>query len=147
MIDYVDHHKWLISNNILTDHVKDTIAMGGYCLLEEVKDVNTSIDFNNKKVSYKLLVPEKLYDNIMLLNKFNNGEKIGLFESFRLKKFLKIKKENDETGLGYNLEDIGNKFIKNYLTKEWSVNISLFKENSDEAKNFWIHSEGNKSPN
>lgn len=147
MTDYIDHHKWLISNNMLTDHIKDTVAMGGYCLIEEVKDVNTSIDFNNKLVSYKLLLPEKLYNNMLLLERFNKGQKIGFFESLRLRKFIKNKRKNDETGLGYNLEDIGNKFIKNYLTKEWSVKIELVKENSNEAKNFWLHSEGNKSLN
>jgi hypothetical protein len=136
-MDYVDHHKWLVNNNILTDHVKDTIAMGGYCLLEEVKDVKTSIDFNDKIVTYSLLIPDKLYENIELLNRFNSGENIGLFESFRLKKFIKNKKESDEIGLGYNLEEIGNRFIKNYLTKDWSVKISLFKDSGDQAKDFW----------
>lgn len=119
--------------------------MCGYCLVEEVKDANTSIDFNNKLVTYRLLLPGKLYDNIKLLEKFNNGESIGFFESFRLKKFLKNKKKNDESGLGYNLEEIGNKFIRGYLTKDWSVKVKLFKENSDEAKNFWLYSEGNQS--
>lgn len=140
-MDYVDHHKWLVSNNILTDHIKDTIAMGGYCLVEEIKEVNTSIDFNSKVVSYRLLLPDKLYDNIQLLNRFNNGQKIGFFESMRLKKFIKSKKENDETGLGYKLEDIGNRFIRNYLTRDWSVKVALFRENSDEAKKFWINDE------
>ena len=146
MVNYIDHHQWLVSNNMLTDQIKDNIAMGGYCLVEEVKDVNTSIDFNGKLVSYKLLLPDNLYNNLMLLKKFNDGKDLGFFESMRLKKFLKTKKENDESGLGYNLEGIGNRFIKTYLTKEWSVKIDLIKENSDEAKNFWLHSEGNKSP-
>jgi hypothetical protein len=147
MVNYIDHHKWLVNNNIITDEIKDNVAMCGYCLIEEVKDVNTSIDFNNKIVTYRLLLPNELYENIMLLNRFNSGEDIGFFESFRLKKFIKSKKNNDETGLGYNLEEIGNKFIRGYLNKEWSVKVILFKENSDEAKNFWIHSDGDKSLN
>lgn len=144
MVDYIDHHQWLVNNNMLTDQIKDNIAMCGYCLVEEVKDVNTSIDFNSKIVTYRVLVPGKLYNNIKLLERFNNGESIGFFESFRLKKFLKNKKATDESGLGYNLEEIGNKFIRSYLTKDWSVKVSLFKENSDEAKNFWSDSEGDK---
>jgi hypothetical protein len=136
-MEYIDHHKWLVSNNILTDQVKDTIAMGGYCLLEETKDVKTSIDFANKIVTYKLLVPEKLYDNIMLLNKFKNGESIGFFESFRLKKFIKNKQNNDDLGLGYNLEEIGNRFIKGYLTKDWSVKVDLFRDSVEQSKEFW----------
>jgi hypothetical protein len=146
-MDYIDHHKWLISNNMLTDHIKDTIAMAGYCLLEEVKDVSTSIDFNNKKVTYKLLLPKKLYDNMMLLDRFNKGKKISFLESFRLRRFVKSKNKNDETNFGYNLEEVANKFIKNYLTKEWSTEVSLFKENSDEAKNFWLRGDGDRSLN
>lgn len=136
-MDYVDHHKWLVNNNILTDQVKDTIAMGGYCLLEDVRDVNTSIDFNGKSVHYKIVIPDKLHDNIMLLKRFSDGQSVGFFESLRLKKFIKNKKKNDELGLGYNLEDIGNSFIKNYLSKEWSVKITLYKESSREASNLW----------
>jgi hypothetical protein len=145
MVNYIDHHQWLVNNNMLTDQIKDNIAMGGYCLVEGVKDVGTSIDFNDKLVHYKIIVPDNLYNNLMLLKKFNSGESLGFFESIRLKKFLKIKKENDESGLGYNLENIGNKFVKTYLNKEWSVKVDLIKESSNEAKNFWLHSDTDKS--
>jgi len=145
MVNYIDHHQWLVNNNMLTDQIKDNIAMGGYCLIEGVKDVNTSIDFNDKIVHYSIILPDGLYSDLMLLKKFNSGKDIGFFESIRLKKFLKIKKENDENGLGYNLENIGNRFIRTYLNKEWSVKIDLIKESSDEAKNFWLHSDTDKS--
>jgi hypothetical protein len=145
MVNYIDHHQWLVNNNMLTDQIKDNIAMGGYCLVEGVKDVGTSIDFNDKLVHYKIIVPDNLYNNLMLLKKFNSGESLEFFESIRLKKFLKIKKENDESGLGYNLENIGNKFVKTYLNKEWSVKVDLIKESSNEAKNFWLHSDTDKS--
>lgn len=147
MSNYVDHHQWLVSNNMLTDHIKDNIAMCAYCLVEGVKEANTSIDFNSKSVVYRLLLPGKLYDNIKLLERFNNEEPVGFFESFRLKKFLKNKRGTDDSGLGYNLEEIGNKFIRGYLTKDWSVKVKLFKEDSDEAKDFWLHSEGDQSLN
>ena len=115
MDSYIDHHSWLVNNNLLTDEMKDNVATVAYLLVEDVKDAVTSIDFNGKKVIYNLLLPGQLYDNLMLLEKFNNGEKIGFFESFRLKKFIKVKKSNDETGMGYKLEQIANNFIKGYL--------------------------------
>lgn len=145
MEGYIDHHQWLVRNNLLTDHMKDNVAMCAYCLVEDVIDARTSIDFNTKIVHYKLLLPSELYDNIMLLEKFENGEKIGFFDSLKLKKFIKTKKENDETGMGYKLEEIGNKFIKAYLNEEWNVNIMIYKEARDEEEDFWLHHEGDKS--
>lgn len=142
MEGYIDHHSWLVNNNLLTDEMKDNVATAGYCLVENVLETSATIDFNKKVVTYNILLPKKLYDNLMLLERFTNGEKIGFFESIRLKKFVKAKKEHDETGMGYKLEDIGNQFIKAYLGKEWNVQVELFKDGNEE-KDFWLHSEGN----
>ncbi len=145
MESYIDHHSWLVSHNLLTDEMRDTVATAGFCLVEGVKDTAATIDFNEKLVIYRILIPEVLHDNLMLLDRFNKNEKIGFFESFKLKKFIKLKKEHDETGMGYKLEDIGNQFIKAYLGKEWSVQIELFRE--DEEEDFWLHSEGDPQIN
>ena len=146
MEGYMDHHSWLVGNNLLTDEMKDNIASAGFCLVEGVLDSAATIDFNNKQVDYKILVPVKLYDNLMLLEKFNETGEIGFFESFKLKKFIKAKKEHDETGMGYRLQDIGNQYIKTYLSKEWNVRVELFKEGNEE-KDFWLHSEGDPQVN
>ena len=147
MEGYASHHSWLVNNNLLTDEIKDNVAMGGYCLLEDVKDVSTSIDFNTKTVTYHIMIPPKLYENLKLLEKFESGKDIGLFESIKLKRFIKSKKQNDETGMGYRLEDIGNSFIKTYLSKDWSVSVKIFKEGDNEEKDFWLRDDGNQSPN
>lgn len=147
MEGYIGHHEWLVNNNLLTDQMKDNIAMCGYCLIEGILDAHTSIDFENKVVSYKLLLPIELYDNLKLLEKFEKDEKIGFFESRKLKKFIKTKREHDETGMGYRLEEIGNKFVRAYLNDEWSVDIELFKEAKDEKEDFWLHNERDKSLN
>jgi len=147
MQGYLDHHTWLVSSNLFTEEMKDHIAMGGYCLLENVKDVSTSIDFNTKIITYHVLIPQKLYDRITLLNKFEKGENIGIFEYLKLKAFIRSKRKNDESGMGYRLKDIGNRFIKNYLNKEWSVEIKLFKEGKDGEKDFWLRDDGDKSSN
>ena len=136
----LNHHSWLVGNNLLTDEMKDNIATAGFCLCEGVLDTAASIDFNSKTVSYKILIPIKLHDNLMLLEKFNKGESIGFFESMRLKKFIQAKSKSDETGMGYRLEDIGNHFIKAYLSREWNVQVELFKEGNEE-EDFWLHSE------
>lgn len=145
MEGYIDHHSWLISANLMTDEMKDNVAMAGFCLVEDTLDVGTSIDFNNKEVKYRLLLPSKLHDNIKLLEKFEKGENIGFFDSLKLKKFIKAKKKTDESGMGYNLQEIGARFIKSYLSKEWSVSVEIYKEEKNEKKDFWLHNEGNQS--
>jgi hypothetical protein len=122
----------------MTDQVKDNIAMCGYCLIEEVKDLNTSIDFESKMVTYDILLPANLYDNLMLIEKFKSGEDIGFFNSIKLKKFLKNKADKDETSMGYDLQAIANKFIKSYLNNEWSVKVNVFKENKNGRQDFWL---------
>ncbi len=147
MEGYIGHHEWLVNNNLFTDQMKDSVAMCGYCIVEEVIDVRTSLDFNKKLVTYEIVIPDKLYDNLKLLEKFEKGENIGFFKALKLKKFIKTKKENDKTGLGYKLEEIGNRFIKAYLNKEWTVSIKLFKETKNEKEDFWLYNERDKSLN
>ena len=142
----LNHHAWLVGNNLLTDEMKDNIATAGYCLCEGVLDTAAAIDFNTKVVSYKILIPKPLHDNLMLLDRFNDGEKVGFFESMRLRKFIQKKKKFDETGMGYRLEDIGNQFIRAYLSKEWNVQVELFNE-VDEKEDFLLHSEGDPGAN
>ena len=142
----LNHHSWLVNSNLLTDEMKDNIATAGFCLCEGVLDTSAFIDFNEKLISYKILLPELLYDNLELLERFNKGEKIGFFESIRLKKFIQAKTKNDETGMGYRLEDIGNQFIRAYLSKEWNVHIELFKD-GNANEDYWVHSEGDTEVN
>jgi hypothetical protein len=147
MEGYMDHHSWLVSNNLLTDEMKDNISMAGYCLIEHTLDVETSIDFNTKSIEYRLLIPDSLYDNYTLLNKFERGEKIGFWKLRRLKKFIEEKKSNDESGLGYRLEEIANRFVKAYLDKQWSASVKVFSENGDEKESFYLHKDGDQPSN
>jgi len=144
MEGYMNHHSWLVNANLLTDEMRDNVHMAGLCIVEDVLDVGTSIDFNKKEVKYRLLLPSKLYDNLKLLEKFEKGNNIGFFNSLKLKRFIKSKRETDETGLGYKLQEIGERFIKSYLSKEWSVSVEIYKEEKDEKQDFWLHSEENQ---
>ena len=76
-MNFIDHHKWLVESNLFTDEMKDNLAMGAYCLVEEVLEAATFIDFDKHIVHYKLLLPEALANNLELLNKFENGDDLG----------------------------------------------------------------------
>jgi hypothetical protein len=124
--------------------MKDDIAMAGYLIVENTIDVYPSIDFNDKIVIYRLILPNDLHDNLKLLNKFKNGDSIGFWKSRRLKKFLEKKRATDDSGMGYDLEHIANSFLKGYLNNNWNAKVEIYKEeNRDEIENSILHSEGN----
>lgn len=144
-MNFIDHHSWLVESNLLTDEMKDNVAMGAYCLVEEVVEASTSLDFEDNTVHYKLLLPEYLCKNLRLLQRYENGDDLGFFEARRLKKFLEKKKENDESGFGYKLEDIADKFIKAYLNEKWSAKVDFKSVKDDNGKaHLWLHREDNK---
>lgn len=144
-MNMIDHHSWLVESNLLTDEMKDNIAMGAYCIVEDVMEASTSIDFETHTVNYKLLIPDALYSQLMLLERFESGDDLGFFEMRRLKKFLMAKKKTDETGLGYKLEKIADTFIKAYLNDKWSTKVEFKSVNDyDGEKDLWLHSEDNQ---
>ena len=77
---FIDHHKWLVESNLLTEEMKNNVAMLAYCLIEDTIDASTNIDFENKLVTYKLIIGEELFKNLKLLEKYESGEKLGFFK-------------------------------------------------------------------
>jgi len=152
MEQFVDHHSFLVEHNLFTEEMKDNVAMAGYCIVENVKDVATTMDFNTYTVTYHLLLPSELYKNLKLLERFENGEKLGFWNSRKLIKFLRTKREvgmADDIGvLGYKLDQIANKFLKIYLSEKWSASVEIFNaDNEDESKDFGVHSSGDQPIN
>ena len=145
---FLDHHKWLVENNLLTDEMKNNVGMLAYCLIEDTVVASTNIDFENKVVSYKLVIPDELHDNLLLLETYKSKKDLGFFKMRRLKAFLVKKKQNDESGLGYELEDIANKFIKAYFNNEWRAKVEFKSlKNYDGAKDSWLHAKDDKQLN
>lgn len=147
-MNFVDHHKWLVENNLLTQEIQDNVAMVAYCIVEEVVNGQTKMDFNQSIVHYKLVLPDELFNNIKLLEKYETTGKVGFFEMRRLKKFLQTKKENDEIGMGYRLNDIANKFVKSYLNDKWKATVDIVSEKDyDASKDPWLHSQTDSALN
>ena len=147
-MDFMNHHKWLVESNLLTDEMKDNVAMGAFCIIENVVDASTIIDFENHIVHYKLLLPPDLVDGLGLLEKYETTKDLGFFEMRRLKKFLLNKKAQDESGMGYKLEQIANTFIKAYLNKKWETKVEFRSvKDYDGKENLWLHSKDDQKSN
>lgn len=147
-MDYINHHKWLVESNLLTDEMKDNVAMVAYCLVEDVLDATTFMDFESCIVRYRILISDNLASNIKLLERYKSTKDLGFFEMRRLKKFLKNKRDNDESGLGYDLEKIANSFLKSYLSNKWSAKVEFKSvKDYDGKKDLWLHNEDNSQLN
>ena len=154
MDQYADHHHFLVENNLLTDEMKDNIAMAGFCLVENVVDASITIDFNKHVVNYIIVIPDGLYNNLRLLERFEKGDNIGFFDSWKLRSFLKKKRETEEADqdndilMGYKLKDIADKFVRIYLSNKWSASVEIISaRESDENENFGVHNPGDKPIN
>lgn len=142
---FVDHHNWLVESNLLTEDMKNNIGMLSYCLIEDTIDASTDIDIENKTVLYRIILPDDLCKNLKLLEEYKNNGKLGFFDMRKLKSFLLKKKQNDESGLGYELDEIANKFIKNYLSKEWRAKVQYKSlKDYDGKEDLWLHATSNK---
>lgn len=147
-MNFVDHHNWLVESGLLTEEMKNNIAMLSFCLIEDTIDASTNIDFENKTVSYKVIISNDLYKNLKLLEEYKNNDKLGFFDMRRLRSFLVKKRQTDESGLGYELDEIANRFIKAYLNKEWTTTVeyrSLKDYNGKE--DLWLHGTNNQPLN
>ena len=145
---FIDHHKWLVESNLLTEEMKNNVAMLAYCLIEDTTDATTDIDFENKIVSYSVTIPDELYKNLKLLEKYEETKDLGFFEMRRLKAFLLAKKQNDDSGLGYRLEDIANKFIKAYFNDTWNATVTYKSvKNYDGKKDLVLRAQDNQRTN
>lgn len=143
-MSFINHHKWLVDSGLLTDEMKDNVAMGAYCLVENVHEASTFMDFENHIVHYKLILPDALAKNLELLERYEKYDDLGFFEMMRLKKFLKIKNKTDESGLGYKLESIANGFIKAYLSDKWNAKVDFKSvKDYDGEKDIWLHKQDN----
>jgi len=145
---FVDHHQWLVESNLLTEEMKNNVGMLAYCLIEDTVEASTDINFEKKFVNYRLVIPNALFENLKMLKRYENGDKLGFFEMRRLKTFLIKKKENDESGFGYKLDDIANKFIKAYFNDNWSAKVEFKSvKDYDGKKDLWLHAENDQQSN
>jgi hypothetical protein len=71
-MNFIDHHKWLVDNNLLTDEIRDNVAMAAYCIVEDVKNAFTRMDFNENVVHYKIVLTDELFSNIQLLQRYES---------------------------------------------------------------------------
>ena len=147
-MNFVDHHSWLVDSNLVTEEMKNNIGMLAYCLIEDTIEASTDINFEKKLVNYRLIIPHKLFEDLQMLKKYEDTGKLGFFEMRRLRAFLVKKRQNDESGLGYKLDDIANKFIKAYFNNSWNATVEFKSiKGYDSKKDIWLHSASDQQSN
>ena len=67
-LDRLEHQRWLLNNNLVSDEIKDNLFIYGHILHTNVRYVDLDIDFTGKIITYTIFFDTK---ELSKINKFN----------------------------------------------------------------------------
>jgi len=112
-----DTDRWLLSNNLISIHLKnDLFVYGAISHEEHVKALKVSIDLSKKQVNYVLFVPQRVLKASEYI-KYNKN-------SSNLLKLIKVLFIHKRYG-NLNFDIILNKFVKDRCGNDWSAHSEL----------------------
>lgn len=114
--EYVDQHRWLLNNGLVTDDVKNQLFFCGSIVHKEVQAVELDLAADKKHVSYKIYVNSDLIKKIQSYNELSKST--SLFGMWRFKRFLKKEGSLD-------FKQILNKFVKDFCGPTWSASVDI----------------------
>lgn len=119
--EYIDQHRWLLNNGLITDSAKNNLYLYGAIINKSIFAVELSIDTTTKNLNYTIYVTKQL---LMAYNRYHElKSSTSLFTMWRLKRMLK-KHGNLE------FHRMLDSFVKTYCGPTWGVSLSL-KEKSE----------------
>lgn len=119
--EYVDQHRWLLNNGLVTDDVKNQLFFCGSIVHKEVQAVELDLNPEKKTVSYKIYVDANLIKKINTYNVLSKST--SLFGMWRFKRFLK--KEG-----ALDFQQILGKLVRDFCGPKWSVAVEVVDFNS-----------------
>ena len=126
--EYLDQRRWLMSNGIFTEDVKNNIYLYGMLTHKDIRAVEVSIDGASFSIEYNLYMDKSLMEAYTKYNILKDSK--SLFDLWKTKRILK-KHGNLE------FTNVLNKFIRDYCGPRWKakVNLALISEYKDEPSN------------
>ena len=109
---YIDQRRWLLSNGLVTDDVKNQLFMCGSIVHREIQAVELDIVPEQKLVKYRVYVGADLLDKIQLYHRLSKSN--GIFAMWRFKRLLKKEGSLD-------FQAVLGKMVKDYCGPSWSV--------------------------
>lgn len=122
--EYIDQHRWLLNNGLITDSAKNNLYLYGAILNKSIYAVELSVNTDAKSLIYTLYVSKKLFT---AYNRYN-GLKLekSILGLWRLKRLLK-------SNGNLEFEKMLSVFVKTYCGPNWQVQVHV-KEKSEYEK-------------
>ena len=116
LLMYIDHERWLLNNNMISDTAKNTLYLYGALVHGDVKAIELDCDFGKKIVSYQIYVTKKLLKKLATYRRLSSASSV--IELWRLRRLLK--KEGN-----LNFQGMLNRFVKDFCGPKWQVNLDI----------------------
>lgn len=119
--EYVDQHRWLLNNGLITDDVKNQLFFCGSVVHKEVQAVELDLKPEQRLVSYKIYVDSSLIKKISKYHVLSKSTSlIGMWRFRRL-----LRKEG-----ALDFQQILSTFVKDYCGPNWIATVEVVDFNS-----------------
>ena len=112
--EYVDQHRWLLNNGLVTEEVKNQLFFCGSIAHKDIAAVEVKIEAEKKIVEYTIYVNKDLLDKIKKYEIFSKSD--SLFDLWRFKRLLKKEGSLD-------FKQVLGSFVKDFCGPKWQTQV------------------------
>lgn len=116
LFEYVDQHRWLLNNGLVSDNVKNQLFFYGSIVHKDVKAVDLKIKPENKTIEYTIFVDGSLSKKIDKYKKLSTSK--SLFDMWRFKRLLKKEGSLDFQRMLSN-------FVSDFCGPKWITIVAI----------------------
>lgn len=113
---YIDQHRWLLNNGLVTEDVKNQLFFCGSIVHKEVQAVELELAPENKLILYKIYVDNDLLKKIESYKELSKST--GLIGMWRFKRLLKKEGSLD-------FQQILQKCVTDYCGPSWVTKVEV----------------------
>jgi hypothetical protein len=119
--EYVDQHRWLLNNGLVTEEVKNQLFFCGSIAHKDIAAVEVKIEAEKKLVEYTIYVDQSLLDKIKKYEVLSKSD--SLFSLWRFKRLLKKEGSLD-------FQAVLDSFVKDFCGPKWQTRVNTVNFNS-----------------
>jgi hypothetical protein len=116
LAEYMDQHRWLLNNGLVSDGVKNQLFVFGSVVHKQIQAVELDIDVEKKLVKYRLYADIDLIKKIELFNRLSKAD--GVIDLWRFKRMLKTEGSLD-------LRRVIGRFVTDYCGPKWGTEVQV----------------------
>jgi hypothetical protein len=114
--EYVDQHRWLLNNGLVSDDVKNQLFFCGSIVHKDVRAVEVDINPETRLVSYVVYVDKDLLNKVDKYHRLSKST--GLIDMWRFKRLLQKEGSLD-------FKAILRKFVTDFCGPKWLAEVEV----------------------